>query len=94
MSCIEIIAVRAADTRRIQEMVGILEQIQQSGGKNPGTHMKLYTRSDLHGDVSVYLFHDHPDRFTGKSRLGHTMADLLSDFGHVSHSIWLEKADF
>mgnify|MGYP003565986747 CR=1 FL=1 len=94
MNCIEVISVRAADTNRIQEMIRILEQIQHTGTESSDIHMKLYTRSDLEGDVSVYLFHDHPDQLSGKSRLGHTMADLLSGFGHVSHSIWLEKADY
>lgn len=67
MNCIEVNAIRAADIGRIQEVIGLLKQVQYTGGKIPEMRMKLYTRSDLQGDVSVYLFHDHADQYPGKA---------------------------
>jgi hypothetical protein len=81
------------DPRRIREIIEILKKIRQTGGKTSDMHMKLYMRSDRQGDISVYLFHDQTDQHTAKSHLGHTLADLLLDFGHVSHSLWLENTE-
>lgn len=88
MECIELIVIRTMDAGRVKELTAVLEEIKHS---EADIQMKLYIRSDLQSDICIFLYQDCQDLFPKKSRLGLTIAELLTDFGYISHSVWMEN---
>jgi hypothetical protein len=91
MEWLETITIRCAGSREKRAVMDLLQKIGMPEGEAGLVAVELYQSALLESDVSVHI-HACSGRFgDGKSSLGLRLTHALSDFGLISHSLWVPE---
>ncbi|MRR14268.1 hypothetical protein EG833_02330 [archaeon] len=94
MTFLEIITVRLADKKQFETILGFCKQVSNNVGAGKLTHFRIYRDTDYGCDISVHLLWTVDLPSQKKSLLGIQLARSLSDFGIVSHTLWIDQYKF
>ena len=91
MKWLETITIRCAGSREKREVMDLLQNIRVPEGEAGLVAVEVYQSAPVESDVSVHI-HGCSEGFGhGKSSLGLRLTQALSDFGLISHSLWVPE---
>jgi hypothetical protein len=93
MKCIEIINLRSAGEPRESIEQKIPRSMSEVDQRKDLVSIQLYRHASLDTDLSVHLLFEHAGPEAGPSALGQRLASAFKEFGLVSHSVWIERAE-
>ena len=91
MKCLEIITLRSATNPEKGAIRELVKKMRGSDTKEPAPALVLYRNASVGNDISIHLQRNTGNGHMGKSPMGLQLARLFSEYGLVSHSIWIEE---
>jgi len=88
MEWIEIIHLRSFDQTARAHAVDAFHRLAPRKALEWPRAIRLWQRTDLDTDVSIFLYWPDDRRQQSKSVLGLRLAEAFSDFGMIAHSVW------
>ena len=91
MKCLEIITLRSATKPEEMVIRDLVKKIEASDTEGQAPALVLYRNASVGNDISIHLQRRLANGHPGKSPMGLQLARLFSEYGLVSHSIWIEE---
>lgn len=91
MKCLEIITLRSATSREKMTIRDLVKKMGAVDAKEPASGLVLYRNAPVENDISVHIQREVTNGYPEKSPMGLQLARLFSEYGLVSHSIWIEE---
>jgi len=92
MKWIELIVVKAVDTRNKPGFMGLMDHFMSSGHPERLTAVTLYRNAFVEDDICIHLQWEAEGNEPVKSDLGIKLAAALEEMGRVHHTLWIQKA--
>jgi hypothetical protein len=90
MDCLEIIALRSSTIPDPEDLIRLVKHIEASHGAEETIALRFFQHATVENDFSVHIRRKTTGGRPDKSALGLQLAHLFSEFGLVSHSVWIE----
>ena len=90
MKWIELILVRAADTRCSPIVRRLVDQLTPNGRPDGLTAVALYRNAFVQSDIGIHLDWFREGGQPARSDIGIELAAALEEFGRVHHTIWIQ----
>lgn len=91
MTYLEIITLRSATNPEKITIKGLVKKIKTGTVAEGQPALRLYRNALVGNDISVHIQREVPHSYPEKSPLGLQLARLFSEYGLVSHSLWIEE---
>lgn len=91
MTCLEIITLRFATKLEKRTIRDLVKQMGTVNRAECPVGLKVYRNPAIGNDISVHIQRKASNGDPGKSALGLQVARLFSEYGLVSHSVWIEE---
>lgn len=91
MEWIEIIRLRTQPDAEPSIITTLKEMIRSLNGTPGLDEARIYTHSAVPGDISLHIMWNTVQDIFKESEVGLMIADALSKYGLLDHSIWLMK---
>jgi hypothetical protein len=89
MKWLETITIRCAGSREKREVMDLLQKIRVPESEAGLVAVEIYQSALVESDVSVHIHGYSEGSGHSKSSLGLRLTPALSDFGLISHSLWV-----
>jgi len=89
MNWLETTTIRCAGSREKREVMDLLQKIGMPEGEAGLVAVEVYQSVLVESDVSVHIYGCSEGLGHGKSSFGLGLTHALSDFGLISHSLWV-----
>ena len=94
MKWVEIIRLRSTNHLKKssvkESVIELLKEIEKDEPVPGFVNLKLYHHTTVESDLSIHMYWDSEPARQGKSSLGVKLAHVLSDFGLLNYSVWIE----
>ena len=90
MSGLEIIRFRTTATETSQILATLRHLLDQTKKEKSCDEIKMYQRTFVDTDLSIFIYHSNPMVEKGGSSLGLRITSALQEFGMVNHTTWSE----
>jgi len=91
MKCLEIITLRSATKPEEMVIRDLVKKMEASDTEGQAPALVLYRNASVGNDISIHLQRETGNGHPEKSPMGLQLARLFSEYGLVSHSIWIEE---
>jgi hypothetical protein len=93
MKWIELILVRALDSRQKPTIIRFVDHLMANGPSDQLKAVTMYRDAFVDTDICVYLQWEAQDKSPTRSDVGIKMAAALEEFGRVYHTLWIQDED-
>ncbi len=88
---LEIISVRTAGKAEALSVLELCRQICPPRMDGRLVTMKVYCSTGYETDISIHIYWNSDSGRHGKSPFGLEVTQVLSDFGLINHTLWMEQ---